>query len=308
MSIARKIFDEKTAIAAGFLYAFHPGLIVYTTKLHELTLAVFLFLALTYLLLFFQAKPRVLIAAGLLTGAGIFLRPEFLFLIPAYGIFDFLKGKKFLSSLRRVILLMIFTGMVLSPWIYRGYKIHGRFIFIHSSSAEHLWRGNNPNASGASLTQGRQPILTVAPEDFRRHLSTLNEIEQRDFFMKEAVHFIKTHPGRFLGMTFRKFVYFWSFSPQAGLEYPRIWLILYKMLYSFLSICFIAGIYFTWRNRCQISMAPVVFLFSIFMMVSLVHSLYYVETRHRWMIEPLLMIFSAYGIRQWGRMSHEEKK
>jgi hypothetical protein len=35
---------------------------------------------------------------------------------------------------------------------------------------------------------------------------------------------------------------------------------------------------------------------SVFLSVSLIHSLLYFELRHRWLLEPLLAIFAAIGI------------
>ena len=294
-AVARKIFNEKVAVIVSLLYSLHPGLIVYTGKIHELTLVVCFILLISYLAICCEPKKHILFIIGALIGFGILLRPTFIFFIPSFFIYLIVKKrikKAFLDSLI-VILLAI---LIISPWIYRGYKKYNHFIFITTTSAENFWMGNNPMASGSALTKDNRPIFNVQDEEFKEKALALNEIDQGYFFRDEAIKYIKAYPLEFFNRTATKFIYFWSFSPQMGLEYPASWLIAYKFLYCFLSIFFVLGIYFIFKNYIYINMPAVIFLFSFFLIISIVHSFYYVDGRYRWMMEPLLMIFSSYGI------------
>ncbi len=49
--IAGKIYNKKVAYLSSFLVAVHPGLIVYSTKMHELTLVIFLITLIFWLIL-----------------------------------------------------------------------------------------------------------------------------------------------------------------------------------------------------------------------------------------------------------------
>ncbi len=295
--IAKKIFNEKVAFISGLLYCLHPGFIVHNTvTISEFTLVVCFILVITYLMVCFENKTWNLIAIGILMGLGVLLRPTVVFLIPAFFIYLIVKNEGLKKAFFNLFIIVLLAAVIISPWIYRGYKIYNRFILINTTSAEHFWLGNNPVASGTRLTKEGEPILSAAGEDFRKKLFFLNEIEQYQFFMDEATKYIKTHPVDFLKLTVKKFIYFWSFSPQTGLLYPASWLIIYKILYYFLTFFFILGIYFILKNKHYVNVPIIIFLFSFFIMISLAHSFYHLETRHRWMIESLIMIISSYGI------------
>ncbi|MFH1622855.1 MAG: hypothetical protein ABIA97_07055 [Candidatus Omnitrophota bacterium] len=186
--------------------------------------------------------------------------------------------------------------IVISPWIYRGYRIYDRFIFISTTSSEHFWRGNNPVASGGGLTKNNKPILEAAGIDFKEKIISLNEIDRRNFFMKEAISFIKSSPFDFIKLTTKKFICFWSFSPQIGIIYPKSWSAIYKILFIIIAFFFLSGMFFVFKNKSMVNLPAIGFLLSFFAMISLAQSFYYVDMRHRITIEPLLMIFSAYGM------------
>lgn len=295
--IANKAFNKRTALVSGLLYCLHPGLVVFSHMLCPgFILFVFFMLTITYLMVCLKTKKRITVAIGILTGLAVLTRPTLVFLIPAYLIYLIAEKQSLKRILFSLFVIVLLAAVIISPWVYRGYKIYNRFIFIALSGAENFWKGNNPVASGTGLTKDGQFILDVASEDFRNKLFSLNELGQYRLFKDEAIKYIKTHPVNFLKLTIKKFIYFWSFSPQTGLMYPKSWLFIYKILYLFFASFFIMGIYYILKNRQYVNMPIVVFLFFFFIMISLFQSLYYADIRHRWMIEPLLMIISGYGI------------
>ncbi len=296
MKIAARIFDEKTAIITGLLYSFHPGLIVYSSKLHELTLVIFFLLVILRQIFCRETRARTAAAVGFLIAVGIFLRTTFVFLIPAVFIYDLLRNRQIVKAFYRSAIMIGIVVVMISPWVYRGYRIYNRFIFITTCSAEHLWRGNSPYTSGTSLTAARQPLLDVAPAHFRNRLYSLNEIEQHDFFKEQALAYIREDPAAFARRTIRKFIYFWSFSPQTGYEYPAQWLFFYQLWYWPLVFFSVLGLFFTFKDYRKVGWPEAFFLFIFAFIIAFVHSICYVETRHRWMIEPLLMVFPAYGL------------
>ena len=294
--IARKVFNEKTAFISGLLYCLHPGLVVYTGKIHEFTLVAFFILTIIYLLVCFEDEIWNVILAGVLIGVGILLRPTLIYTIPSFFIYLMLKKKGFKKAVSEALILFLLAVAVISPWIYRGYKIYNRIIFVTSSSSWLFWRGNNPNASGTALTADKKPIFSVADESFKKKIYSMDEMGQYDFFKADALKYILENPGKFLENTAKKFMYFWSFSPQTGLTYPAGWFSIYKLIYCFLALFFVVGLCFAVGGGGGVDKPALVFLFSIFIIISLGQSLFYTEMRHRWMLEPLLMIISAYGI------------
>ena len=87
----------------------------------------------------------------------------------------------------------------------------------------------------------------------------------------------------------------WWFSPMSGLLYPRYYLVLYKIFYSAMLVLACLGINSLLKKRVSVRQEVYLLLFFL-TFLSLFQALYYVEGRHRWSVEPILMIFSAAGI------------
>jgi len=290
MKIARKIFNARAAFICGLLYALHPGLVIYTIKLHEFIFVSAFIIFLLYLIL----NDGSAFMTGILIGLALYVRVIFAFLIPAFFIYTMIK-KGFKVSLVNTIVLALLSVIIIVPWGYRGYKAYNRFL-LRTDSAQAFWQANSPTGSGSSLTKDNRPIVETIPEETKKKIFSLNEIGQYDFFRAQAADYIKSRPLEFVKNTIKKFYYFWWFSPQVGLLYPLSWLLIYKVFYSFLAVTFTIGVYFIFKKRVDIDLAAIALVFSFILMIFALHSFVYVEVRHRWMIEPLLMIVSSYGI------------
>ncbi len=294
--IAGKIYNKKVAYLSSFLVAVHPGLIVYSTKMHELTLVIFLITLIFWLILILDwAKTYNNFLIGALIGVGTLARPSLIFFLAVYFYYLTVSTRKFQYILKALSIVCLTTVLSILPWTLRNYKIHKRWIFITTSSAEHFWRGNNALASGSSLTKDGHSILEIAPKGFLERLYSMNEIKQYDFFYSETFKFIKCHPIFFVKMVCKKFFYFWWFSPQVGKIYPNLWTYVYKVYYSIIFLFFIFGSYFSIKKINCINKSAFISFFILFFLVSILHSLFYVEIRHRWAIEPLIIIISSYG-------------
>ena len=294
--MAEKIFSEKVGFVASFVVAIHPGLIVYSTKIHEQTLTVF-FITIIFWLILYLDKTKMFnnVIMGALIGFGMLIRPEIVLFLPVYFIYLWLSSKDFKNITKPICVMFFCAIFVILPWEIRNYKIHKKWIFITTSSAEHFWRGNNKYSSGSALTPDGKSVIAVAPKAFMEKLYTMNEIQQYSFFYKETFKDIKSNPGHFAKMILEKFFYFWWFSPTAGLWYPKMWLVVYKIFYSVMFLFFFVGLYFSLLRSKDVVKVSVIILLLFLMFFSISHSLYYVETRHRWLVEPLMIIISSYG-------------
>ncbi len=309
--IGKKMANKKVGLLSAVLVALHPGLIVYATKIHELTLIV-LFVCLIFWLIISTdlRKLRNNVMIGGLIGIGVLARPTMVFFLPVYIIFHALSLGSIKKAVNNFFPVIIAAVLVLTPWTARNYLIHKRFIFITTSSAEHFWRGNNISASGGSLTADKKGIIEAAPKGFKDKLYSLNEIQQYDYFYGQAFRYIKSDVPHFIKMIGKKFFYFWWFSPQAGILYAGTWKVIYQWYYGALMAMFTAGLIMSARSK-KIN-KPVVISLAIFcIFASLLHSLYYVELRHRWGIEPFIIIIASYGMQgvferlmKWRRVSN----
>lgn len=291
-AIGAHVFSWQVAAVGASLAALHPGLLVYTWKLHPLGLDVFL-LALTVLwILRTNDGVRGGLVIGLTLGVALMSRPTF-FVAGSAAL-----GARWLGARRRLVPTLVALSMALLialPWVVRSSALLGRPVFI-SSSSEDVWKGNNPTASGSSYLPGGSDVFSAAPLELQRRFVQPGELQLNEVFTQEVVAFVVQHPSDFLALTARKFAYFWSASPQVGMLYPPMWLTAYQW-YALIIFGFaIVGVITVLRIGSGAERNLVGLLAAISLALAGVHALAYVEGRHRWGIEPLLLLLTARGI------------
>jgi hypothetical protein len=128
----------------------------------------------------------------------------------------------------------------------------------------------------------------------------VNEWERRDetgqyrLFRDEGLAEVRRDPGRFAGLVLGKFLYFWTFAPQSGVLYPARYFYVYIAYYAAVALAAIAGLITLLRRPdLRPDLALILILFAS---VATTHSLFFVEMRHRWAIEPIVLIFAAAGL------------
>ncbi len=301
-AISERIFGGWIAAAsAGVLVALHPGLIAYSaTKAHVLTFdALFFTLA---LLQSFRLAERCTIRRalefGLILGIGALCRPTIVIFGPITlaWLLAIAPRRSRTPVFRNLVIAGLLTGCIVAPWTIRCSLLHHRFVFLLTTDAEDFWVGNNPYATGhAYITRGR-PVIAAPPADELKDLAQQpNETAQADWFARRSHAFIRAHPGGFLRLTFLKFFHFWWYAPQTGAEYPGKWFYLYMIYY--VAALILAG-FGIWRVvRAGPPATHLVLLMGFFLFgLSALQSLYYVEGRHRWAIEPMLLAVSGGGL------------
>lgn len=303
--IAKLVFSEGVGLLAAALVAFHPGFIYYDVfNLLPLSIDSFLIAAITLLLLKHKDKPTVMSMSllGVLIGIATLSRGITGALLPFIIIYIavFARSLNLKDRLKITMCLVCATFIILAPWIIRNYFIHKQFVFISSTSGENLWRGNNRYATGTSYDEHKIAILDLWPQDFKEKVFSLAEMQQKKFFEEEALHFIRANPLETARLYVKKVYYFWWFSAQSGIIYPKSYLTIYKYLYIILISISLAGIAFALASSNRETRESCLILISVPLSICLAQSIFYVEGRHRWLIEPIMMVFFSYGvIRSW---------
>jgi hypothetical protein len=291
-AIGARAFGWQVAALGAVLAALHPGLLAYTWKLHPLGMDVLL-LALTVLwVLRMNDGVRSGLMTGLTLGVALMSRPTF-FVAGAAAL-----GFRWLGARRRLAPTLAALAIALTlalPWVVRNWAVLGRPVFI-SSSFEDVWKGNNPAASGSSYLPSGQDVFAAAPPELQARFVEASELQLNELFTQEVVAFVSQHPSDFVALTARKFAYFWWASPQVGLLYPSIWLAAYQG-YAVVILGFaMVGVITILRVGSSEERNLLGVLAAISLTLAMVHALAYVEGRHRWGIEPLLLLLTARGI------------
>lgn len=298
--IGRRAAGLAVGLVSSALYAVHPGLIVYSVlNLHPLVFdSLLLMLTLwSFMYLADALDFKRSLLAGFIAGLCVLTRSTVIAFIP-FGIiwlFWYFKRSNTKKILINALLILIAMSAVVSPWVVRNFVVHREFILTTSADAEVFWRGNNKNATGTSHTLSGNVVLYKDKALYDK-IASMDELEQRNYFRREGIKFVKENPKEFIGLFFKKLYYFWWFSPSSGIRYPSLYTRAYRCLYVLFVLLALAGFYGILKRRISVDFKNFLLLGLFLLSISLLQSLFYVEGRHRWGIEPVFLIISAAGI------------
>ncbi len=302
-TIARLGFGTRTAEIAALLIALEPGLVIYHSyKVDLIALSTFLLLLGTYLFILMARSRDGFLAAlfGLVVGIGVLTRIDLISLMALPVIWVIAERKQLQAALKPVALMLFMASLVVTPWVVRNYDVHGRFVFLTTVTGEILWRGNNPNTTGTSITMDAQSQFAAAPEEFRNKILASNEVQQDALFNAEAFRYIKGDPAGFVWRDIQRVYYFWWFSPTFAAHYyewaPGLFVALYQILCAAVLVFMLLGVWVAVREGSTDLRQMTLYLLSLPVSISLIHSINYVEGRHKIMVLPIVLIFTAHGI------------
>ncbi len=299
--IGKNIFEFNTGLLAAACTMLHPGILFYTLmQQHTLILDSFLIALSLFFILFLYDSPDSaggLISCAIVSGLSSLSRGTAIFLIPLFALWAFFVFKQPLKRrLSRSLLICLVSFFTILPWTIRNFAVHKAFIFIGAATEECFWRGNNLDATGSSYNaSGRTILYDLAPKDFLNRIYASGEMGQKRIFQKAAIKFIKDNPKKFIALFFRKLYYFWWFSPESGILYPKYYLPIYKLLYAFFLLFAFFGAASSLYAKHNGTKEKTWLLLLTLLVISVAQSFFYVEGRHRWLLEPLVLIFSARG-------------
>lgn len=302
-AMAETLFRSRMAgWAAGILMAVHPGLIVYASaKAHDLTFDALFFTLVLWAFWRVQDRPTIAraVVAGCLVGLGAHSRGTTVVFLPIAGVWLFWRNARTAWRLLagRWLIAAVCAVGVITPWATRNILINHAFVWMLTTDGESLWDGNNPNATGHSYATSDRIVLDMLPPDLYQEMRHQpNEVAQSRWFTNQALVFIKENPGQFVRLTALKFYSFWWFSAQSGTLYARSWLLSYKVFYAGVLVLAVLGVREV-LQRADVDARWRLVLLGLFLLgLSGLQSLYYVEGRHRWAIEPLVLLVAGGGL------------
>lgn len=304
-SLALRWFGPSVASFAALFVALDPGLVIYHSyKMDVITLASFL---LILGLALFQRltetrELRTAMTLGVVIGLGLLTRLDLMILFGLLGVWLVLERRHVLSLLKPIAVTVSVSLIVVSPWILRNYLLLDHFVFISANSGEVLWYGNNPNSVGTPIALDGRPVFEHAPASLKLavHEAT-NELDVNAVFRADAMRYIAQDPWRYARLVMAKFWYFWWFTPTYGMNYYQhigdAWKDAYKFLHAGILVLVIVGIWRAFHKPGRDARQAVLFILALCIFLAGIHSLTYIEGRHRLMVQPLLLILTATGLR-----------
>lgn len=299
--ISQRMFGGWMAAAlAGIFVAIHPGFVLYnSTKAHSLAFDALFFALALWQSLRLADRPtlRRALVFGLIIGIGTLSRGTVVIMGPLGALWLLARSppesRKILF--RNLVLAGLVAAVIIAPWTIRNSLLHHRFVFLISTESEDFWLGNNPHATGHTLIDSERTVFMSLPAEERDDLYRQpNEMAQADWFSQHSRAFVKAHPGEFLRLWALKFFHFWWYAQQTGAKYPGSWFYLYMIFYSVMLILAAVGV--VRIIRLGPPATHLGWLVGIFLVgLSLLQSVYHVDGRHRWGIEPILLALSGGG-------------
>lgn len=299
-SIGRALWGRQVGLLAAILTISHPALVYYDTrKLHPLSFDALVISLAVLALLWVKRNSGTShwLLAGLLLGVAILQRGSMLLLLPLGQLWLWFFGRRGGYSFVRGAVYILGVALVVSPWVARNYAIHGS-PFLETPLGSQFWRGNIHYSYGSSYLPSGRTVFEVAPEAFRVELQSRDERGQAKLFWQSALATVRGHPWTFIGGVGRKFLHLWTFAPQTGILYPSKYFYLYAVYYLMMAALAVLGTIRLLQDSAsgRVDISGFFLLCAVFLSVSVVHSVLYVEIRHRWAIEPMLLVLSSVGL------------
>ncbi|MGD8727654.1 MAG: hypothetical protein PVH40_08415 [Gemmatimonadales bacterium] len=198
---------------AGFVGGLAGALVIgFPAEIEPLSALTLLLLMMAFLSRWFGkwGTPARSLVLGVAVGVAFHLQPA---LLPV--VLGFLAFEMWRNRLRQGAgLLALVFGMAIAcvPWGVRNYRTFDALFFIRSNFGLELYVGNHDNAHAdidVSSARGsfRHPRTDV--EEAERVLE-LGEARYMREKQREAVQWIREHPGAFLQLTATRIAYFWA--------------------------------------------------------------------------------------------------
>jgi len=287
MHIARELFDGRTAVVAGLIWALSPPLIWLPTVFWETSLSASLLVGLlAWALRCGQHPSRSMWALlGLYAGFTTLVNPALLLsvvAILAWIAWQARRHAQHTAGMWQLLAVLVFSA-VFAPWPIRNAHVFHAFIPLRTTVGFELWMGNRPGATGY-LDE------SVFPNFNKQELSDymrLGEVAYCNNKSALAKNYITTHPGTFVRMSLLRTIRFWSGTgTQDG---PAIFAsqALLTTVFGF------AGLWLLFRSGRRAETT----LFALpLLLFPLPYLITHAEFRYRIVIDPLLAVLAAHAM------------
>lgn len=204
-----KIADikEKARKVIFTLFVFTPNNIFYNSILATEILFTTILLIIT--LIYFTKLKHKYILIGILCGLNTMIKPFFIIFFFAIFLVEFIINKKLFKALKSALIVLFFTVLLISPWVYRNTKLMGQFTSVSNNEGIVLYINNNSqNKLGRWMPAENVENSIVKTKEYKNANAT-----QKNIMLKRAAKtWIKGHPLQFIELGFKRLFnnYFWD--------------------------------------------------------------------------------------------------
>jgi 4-amino-4-deoxy-L-arabinose transferase-like glycosyltransferase len=309
--LGRRLFDRRVALLAGVtaaLYSmliFYEGLLLITNLQTPLTLL----LVLGVVRAIERPSPGRWLLVGVLIGISALARQNALLFAPIAGGWLLFALRHRLGLARRLVLAgALASGVALAilPATARNYAVAGDLVLLNAAGGFAFYAGNNLDATGTlrfprlfSRTliddpiQQRQSVTAYAEREMGR---SLKPSEVSSFWYGQGLDFIREHPAAWLRLLVRKLVIFFNdYEVWNNRSYTMStafsWVLRLPLIrFGWIAPLALVGMALAlpdWRR-----LFPLYAMVGVYLVTALI---FFVLSRYRMPVVPLLILFSASG-------------
>lgn len=301
----RRFFDRRTGLIAAVLIAIYPEAIFFDGLIQKSSLDLFLMASLLASLAAFLTGPRVgpIAVAGVILGAFVLNRENALVLIPVLAIWLLLAFRPEPIRTRVAWVGALVAGALLltAPVALRNYSISGELAISTSQFGPNFYIGNHLGATGTykplvagqeNANQERADATRLAEQAEGRKLSP-GQVSQ--YWFRRTMTDIGGAPLRWAGLMARKLLmtintgeFVDSESLAEDAQFSRVLRITRVFSFGLLLALAAGGVWLTrdrWRELAVLYAIPLSLLTSI--------ALFYVFSRYRYPVTPVLALFAG---------------
>ncbi len=181
-------------------------------------------------------------------------------------------------------------AIVITPWLVRNYRAFNQFVFISANSGLMLILGNSehtrPNAG---------PTTDISKYLDYVNARDMSKIEEDQYFKREAIQWIQSHPRDALTLYFMKFLNYFHFRNELKTKAEnmrwRDW-VMFLTYYSLLGLAALRMVVGkTFRIRSLESFAVVSYL-----MMGAAYAIFFTRIRYRLPIDWMLIALAAIAV------------
>jgi 4-amino-4-deoxy-L-arabinose transferase-like glycosyltransferase len=302
--LGRRTFNRNVGLTAAALQALCPIMIYFEGELLLDPLFTLLVQAMLYRLLVWREADtgKNIFFVGLALGLAAITRPTILAFVPVIVFMILVGGQAPRRMLTRTMIFIAGAACLIGPIFLRNLIVAGDPVLISSQGGINWYISNNPSADGVSA-------VMPEPLGFNWRIEDITHIAEKArgrplkpggvsaYWTSEADSWIFAHPGDFIRLTAQRLYYFLGpkeISNNRDLQgfFARVPLLnLDPLTFPVILALAVLGIFLTIRSNRNAQV-----LLSFLVVLVLVSSLFFVNSRFRMPIVPVCLLFAASGL------------
>lgn len=285
-AIGRRLFSHRVALLAAAWCAIDPILLFFNALVLTELPYIAMLLASVLLVVQFDETRRFapVVLAGALLGLATLTRSSGLFLPMFVAIWIVAAGWRRLraKSIGAAAVLLASTLIVMSPVMYRNYRLFGALVPVRTGSGASLLEALGPWADGSP---GMDRIVYPETPD------GADEVRRDSVYRRAALAWAATHKTDAMRLALTKLRRTWSITINATAFQTGFYAIICWLT---VAPIFLLGLVGVWRARGQLAVSALLLMPAAYF--TLIHMIFVGSVRYRLPAMPLVFVLAAVGL------------